>query len=201
MRKVMRGLGMAMLAAAALVGTPRPAAATFAIPVMKFNLSGTFEDGATLGGSLFIDITPAREQVDPYFAGKVTATFATITLPSLSSNVIAFDDITTQGQIAPDVYQVEMQTEDKSTTMDVYLPVTTLIGYTGGSLISDTQTAGQTTYVSGYEVSVPIDPHLKMGELSPAAVPEPTSLALACLGGGVLGLGWVASRFRRRKAA
>jgi hypothetical protein len=95
---------------------------------------------------------------------------------------------------------VEVQTDDKLTTMDLYLPVTTLLGYSGGPLISDTYMAGQTMFVSGYDVSG--DPKLKMGQLSLGAVPEPSSWLLACLGVGLLGLGSVASRgFRRRKAA
>lgn len=199
MRKIMRGLGMAMLVAAALAGTPRPAAATFAIPVTKFYLSGTFEDGATLGGFLYIDIVPPSGLPSDPFAGTVVTSFATITLPPPSLNVLSPENITTQSQITSDSYKVEVQTDDTLTTMDLYLPVTTLLGYTGGPLISDTYMAGQNMYVSGYDVSG--DPHLKMGQLSLAAVPEPSSLLLACLGGGMLGLGWVASRFRRSKAA
>jgi hypothetical protein len=188
---------MAMLVAAALAGTPRPASASFAIPVVNFNLSGTFEDGATLGGSLIIDITPASGLPSDQFAGTVVASFATITLTSPTSSLLSLENITTQGQITSDIYNVEVQTDDKLTTMDLYLPVTTLLGYAGGPLISDTNMAGQTTFVSGYDVSG--DPPLIMGQLSP--VPEPSSLLLACAGGGVLGLLSVTSRFRRRKAA
>jgi hypothetical protein len=199
MRKIMRGLGMAMLVAAALAGTPSPAASLFPIPVTKFYLSGTFEDGATLGGFLYIDITPPSGLPSDHFAGTVVTSFATITLPPPSSNVLSPENITTQGQITSDIYKVEVQTDDKLATMDLYLPVTTLLGYAGGPLISETHMAGQTMYISGYDVSG--DPHLKMGQLSLASVPEPASLLLASLGGGVLGLGWVASRFRCRKAA
>jgi hypothetical protein len=199
MRKVMRGLGMAMLVAAALAGTPSPAGTIFPIPVTKFFLSGTFEDGATLGGFLYIDITPPSGLPSDHFAGTVVTSFATITLPPPSSNVLSPENITTQGQITSDIYKVEVQTDDKLTTMDLYLPVTTLIGYNGGPLISVTQMAGQTMYVSAYDVVG--DPNLKMGQLSPASVPEPSPLLLACIGCGVLGLGSVASRFRRRKAA
>jgi hypothetical protein len=198
MKKVMHGLGLAMLVAMALADTPSRAGSTFPIPVTKFDLSGTFEDGATLGGFLYIDITPPSGLPSDLFAGTAVTSFATITLPPPSSNVLSPENITTQSQITPDIYMVEVQTDDKLTTMDLYLPVTTLLGYTGGPLISDTYMAGQTMYVSGYDVS---DPHLKMGQLSLASVPEPASLLLVCLSGGVLGLWSVASRFRRRKAA
>jgi hypothetical protein len=199
MRKVMQGLGLAVLVAVALAGTPSRAGTIFPIPTTTFDLSGTFDDGATLGGFLYIDITPPSGLPSDQFAGTVVTSFATITLSPPSSNVLSPWNITTQSQITPDIYMVEVQTDDKFTTMDLYLPVTTLIGYTGGPLISDTYMASQTIYVSAY-TSVG-DPNLKMGQLSLASVPEPSSLLLACLGGGVLGLGSAASWFRHRKAA
>jgi hypothetical protein len=203
MRKVMRGLGMAMLVAALLAGMPRPAAAILGIPGENFFLTGTFADGSTLGGFVYIDNqAPTGDPNLDKYSGTVVAGDVTVTLPSPQSSTLEFFNFGFQGLVSTNVYEVDISTSEVSSpsySMTLYLPVSTLVGYNGGPIISDTYTAGQTTFVSGYDVSG--DPHLTMGQLSPTSVPEPSSLLLACLGGGVLGLGWVASRFRRRKAA
>lgn len=81
----------------------------------------------------------------------------------------------------------------ESITLDFDTP--SLIGYTGGALVSASNPDSDGRYSFISEVHVPLRV-LVSGSLTPLAVPEPSSLAI--LAAGAFGSGLI--RFRRRRA-
>lgn len=184
MTKAMRRIGLAMLVAALVAGTPRRAAATIPVLDETFDLSGTFAGGeGTLGGSLVINVA----------AGVVQSSSATVTEPD--STVLTFSDVVSYGPVSgSNNYEIQLQTPSVSVdpSLVLYLPnTTTLAGYTGGPL-------GSNSYnVDGY-ISYYSDPfNLQSGSITPAfATPEPSTVPIVALAAaaGLVGLA------RRRRA-
>ncbi len=138
---------------------------------VTFDASGTFEDGATLSGTMTIDTT----------VGQVTAVNLVVSAPdSLDLTFVQYQSNTSY---SGDYF---IQTGPTATGLPnflVVLPVTTLVGYSGGSIGSTTQPA------NSIESNVYPVTTLTVGSLS--AVPEPSSLVLA----GTAGLGlWTRRR-------
>ena len=178
MRKSLWIVPLLLLSAA--VGVPAAHADTI------FNVTGTFNDGATLSGTITINTT----------AGMVTALDLTTTETGAMG---PYTGIGGQGGTgtAPNYYYVF--TNMSGYSLDLYFPVSTLVGYAGSSLCGlaapcDYDTTGElsSSLTSGQQF---ID-GLQSGAV--AAVPEidprNTTSALTLLVGAVLVI-----RGRRRK--
>ena len=157
---------MILVLAAVLVGPGLMAASADTI----FNFSGTFQDGSTLGGTMTINTaTGAIDGVNLTIGGN-TFTFVQAPTPVLIGGSL-FIQLTETSQFNFPI-------------LDIFIPVSSLVGYNGGQLCitptaggcsNPTQTGSNGTVV-----------YLTQGSAS-SAVPEPSSLIL--LTGGLIGLG------------
>lgn len=147
-----------------------------------FGVSGTFEGGDTLGGTIVIDTTgsggilSADLTVDPV---GVTIGFNSFTLDSGTSYF----------------YQADFNGPGGSLTLDIDTGTNTFDGYTGGNLCSDD------TYCGGAKTTFTPegpDPPLMSGTLTDMgpATPEPSTVLLTITGGGAV----LALRRRKRRA-
>jgi hypothetical protein len=158
---------MILVLAAVLVGPGLMTASADTI----FNFTGTFQDGATLGGSLTINTaTGAIDGIDMTI-GASTFTFEQGTLVTIGGE--SFIQLTTT-------------VNPSFPILDVFFPVSSLVGYAGGQLCISPVSgdcSNPTQYGSNGTVA-----YLTQGSSSTSSnVPEPSSLLL--LTGGLVGLG------------
>jgi hypothetical protein len=159
-----------------------------------FNVSGTFEGGDTLAGTINIDTTGSSGilsedlTVDPVvvytFTGANDGTgiqsFSNGSSPNFYDNAVFFGN------------------SNSELVLDIFLGGTnSFVGYTGGALCSDGQFCGgaESSFALNVNTQEPGDPPLSSGTLS-SATPEPSS-ALLAIGGGAAVL---ALRRRKRRA-
>jgi hypothetical protein len=156
--------------------------------ITTFIAEGTFLDGATLGGTVTIDTT----------IGSVTAVNLTIGAPDsldLTAIVLQQANFPVSG-----IYFLEVNTGGPTYPgLSLGMPVSTLDGYSGGSLISDSQ-PGPSGYASALYLSATNTVQLDEGSLSTVA--EPSSAVLAALGAVAFSAyGWCRHRRAKRKLA
>ena len=166
MRRQMRRFVLTSAVLALLAGAAARARADL---TLTFNAAGTFEDGATLGGTLTIDTT----------SGMVTAANLTVGAPqSLTfiyiQNTVITSAATTEIDLGSPGY------DPAQITLYMYLPTTTLTGYLGGPLDPGTGISVFHTY--GLHSYYSYDELVGGGSLN-VAVPEPSTLLVACVGG------------------
>jgi hypothetical protein len=153
------------------------AAITGACHAETFDLSGAFAVG-TLGGTIDIDV--------------VTGTVTSADVKVLGTSPAAKGPLTTIDNVVPyppsDHLLYISLSDGTSSTADVlvlYLPTSTLVGYTGGSVCSTT-----------YSCSLGAQTYLELGGAPPfqflasgsMSVPEPSTWAMLLLGFAGLGL-------------
>ena len=184
-RPALRVLSLALLAASAYAS---------AVDGTVFNVSGTFEGGDTLGGTITIDTTGSLGilsedlTVDP---AVITYTFNGLNEGSgvqsfSNSGTFFYDNAVFFGNLISEL------------NLDIYLGGTNGFAvYTGGDLCSDDRFCGgaETGFSINVTTQLPGDPPLVSGTLS-SATPEP-STALLAIGGGAAVL---ALRRRKRRA-
>lgn len=150
--------------------------------VIDFTASGTFSDGATLGGFLDIDVTSGL--VD---SGDLTVSGGN--LGGSTETFVSFDDNETGSYAANTTWNdVGFISEDENyfLTLDLDLTgqtsTTSLVGYAGGALCTTADNCNNgsgTDYISSYSENLSQDPDLVSGTLSnSSATPEPSSLLL-----------------------
>jgi hypothetical protein len=144
--------------------------------IRTFDAEGTFDDGATLSGTLSIDTT----------IGTVTSANLVVGAP----DSLDFIDIQFQGgNIYPGDYFIQAGTTPSGLpNLLLVLPTDSLVGYSGGPIGSDTNPA------NGYVSSIYLGATLTDGSLT--AVPEPSGLLLGTVA-GLAGTGYVWRRRRR----
>ena len=154
------------LLAAGLISGPMVADAA----LITFDLDGVFASGSSLDGTVTIDTT----------AGTATAVNVVIGPP----DSLAFNIIEVQGAINGGTnYDIQAGgLEQPFPDLHLIFPNASLIGYAGGNLCTDTQTAG---CLSVSNVILEFEPisfdRLGSGSLT-QVVPEPATLALLGLG-------------------
>jgi len=165
-----------------LTGAAAPARADISL---VFNAAGTFDDGATLSGTLTIDTT----------IGTVTA----VNLAVGVSDTLIFDTVLSQvpNYPIPGNFLVETGTAAADLAPDILnldLPTTTLAGYSGGVISSlDNYDRGNISILFTQQAS----DQLITGSLS-VAVPEPNTLLVACVG-GICAIAYGVANKRRAK--
>jgi hypothetical protein len=178
--------------AAAVLGLTLGAAgrAEALIALEPFNASGTFSDGSMLGGTLYITELGPLSSVSP--ASSLTIT---------GGNIIGtetFNVVGAQSQIDSLTYEVTLSGTGGSLTLEIE-DGGSLASYNGGLLNSYNGVVNNpdpNAPATSYTLTAS-DPPLSMGSLAPAAVPEPSTIILAGIGGLMcLGYAW-----RRRKRA
>jgi hypothetical protein len=165
------------------------AALTLFVPAMHagpvtFVAAGAGQLNSTLSGIVVIDTT----------TGVVQSLNLTVSNPTNSNGLpITVDlfDSFGSGLVGGTTYFIQGDNSGFGTFpfVDLGLPVTTLVGYTGGSLCTPCGNFG-----SGFGLSQGVQPLFNSGSLT--AAPEPASVAL--MGGALLGL---AAWQRRRRSS
>lgn len=159
--------------------------------IRTFDMSGSFQDGASLGGTVTIDVTTgtitgaALNLGTPIGASITTGTQTLAVYTGGASAVRYFSTIPNSAiTLAGDTLYLDFKT-------------TSLVGYGGGTLYSTTDPG---TIINGTPYGSEIADHygtlqtqLVTGAVS--AVPEPSGLAL--LAAGLFGLGLIARRKQR----
>jgi hypothetical protein len=167
-----------------VVWTADPAIA-LADSISTFTASGTFADGATLSGTITIDVT----------TGVVTG--SDISVETTSSDVTSFGYIfqSNADYFDADSWVLSLQTASGGLPdVEFYLDTaalgsSTLVGYSGGALYSVGQ-PGSDGADSFYRPAVTYYDYLESGSLSLVpSIPEPATLGLLAV--SVVGLGGV----------
>jgi hypothetical protein len=148
------------------------AAGAYAAPV-AFNVSGTFVDGTALSGTITIDTA----------AGTVTAVNVTLGSPDANTYTVIQTGV---GSGAPSYYSIPLGTAASPQglpSLNLLIPPrTTLVGYAGGALCSDSAPCSGVT--SGVWLGVGNAVALTSGSLStsgptpPPSTPAPPTWAL-----------------------
>jgi len=169
MTRQMRRFMLATAVLGLMAGAAAPARADISL---VFTAAGTFTDGAVLGGTMTIDTTN----------GTVTSAALTVSAP----DSLNFDYLQ---NVQPNFPVSGLYALTFSTTSNFFYPLlslgiptsaSTLQGYTGGNLASDTNLVGGFTSSIQFSSSRSVD--LDHGTLT-VAVPEPSTLLVACVGG------------------
>ena len=131
-----------------------------------FKASGTFDDGATLSGTITVDTS----------VGTITASDLSVSAPD---SVDFVDDIYAQhGNGAEYVFG----SKNGDNFLEISLAVGSLVGYTGSQInnfsVFSNPNSGYNTYVTA-------------GEFTPAPAPEPATVWLF---GSTLAVGWLLRR-------
>ena len=178
------------LACLALV-CPGLAAATATSYATTFDVSGTFATG-TLGGTINIDVTNNTvTSADVTASGTSPATIGPFTI---IDNVVEYPSPPTANLL----YIALSDAPSNFDTLVLFLPTSTLTGYSGGELCSATYTCSLSaqTYLEPAGTTGLFE-DLTSGSLT--ATPLPAALPLFATGLGAIGLiGW---RRKRRNAA
>jgi hypothetical protein len=149
----------------------------------SFTVSGTFEDGATLSGTVTIDVMTGVATAVDLVVGppdSLTFTFIQSQLADQASGTYTLFTGTAASGLP---------------NLNIVLPTTTLVNYSGGFIASTTQPFGG--FFSDIFYSDTLQVNLTQGTLT-APTPEPASLTLLAIGAaGLAGFGW---RKRRRAA-
>jgi hypothetical protein len=156
---------MILVLAAVLVGPGLMAASADTI----LNFSGTFQDGSQLGGTLTFNATTGVIDAVNLTVGSSSFTFIQAPTPMLIGGSL-FIQLT-----ATSTFNFHI--------LDIFIPVSSLVGYNGGQLCI-TPTAGGCSNPTQWGANG-TSYYLTQG--SSSAVPEPSSLLL--LAGGLVGLG------------
>jgi hypothetical protein len=171
-------VGLAVAALGLLLGPVRRSEALIALEA--FSLHGTFADGATLGGNIFISELGPLSSV---FVNDVLQVYPTITGGGVGGTAV-FDTITSQGQIPnSSTYEVMLSGSAGTLTLEIE-DSGSLSGYNGGLLNSYNGNATYPDPNAPYtSYSLNNDPPLNSGNVTPytAAVPEPSTLTGACV--------------------
>ena len=176
-----------MLVAGGVLGSQLAHADT----IRTFNVSGSFQDGASLGGTITIDVT----------TGNITGAALDLGSP-IGASITTGNQTTAQYTQGATAVRYQSTIPSSATalggdTLNLDFATTSLIGYSGGALYSTTDpgTVLQeipygSTIADQYGI---IHTQLVSGAVS--AVPEPSGLAP--LAAGLFGLGLIARRKRR----
>jgi len=160
--------------------------------VVTFNASGTFADGATLSGTLTLDTTTGEPMVENLVVSSPDSN--TYTVPN--------------GVVITSTYQLIFVSPAGlpfTPVLQVTVPASTLVGYSGGTLCSTTTTCGAGASISAVRAGsgppYTFD-NLTSGSLTPAGAGSPTATAPAlspwALGGLALLLAASAAMLLRR---
>lgn len=184
-RPGLRVLSIALLAVSAYAGE-------------IFSVSGTFDGGDTLSGTITIDTTgsggilSADLTVDP-----VVVSYPFDSAPTSG----AFEQFTTLSSSTSYFYEATFSGSGTSSlTLDIDTGADTFAGYTGGNLCSDTTYCGGSGNETYFNPFTTADPPLMSGGLtdigpSPSSAPEPSGVLLTITGAGAV----LALRRRKRR--
>jgi hypothetical protein len=175
-RRGLRVLSLALLAASAYATV---------ITSTTYNVTGTFDGGDTLSGT--ISISSLGIQSEDLMINSGGTTLYTFT----GAPTVTFESPDTVHNFANAVFTGTPAANDPTLTLDIYLGIVfpSFSGYTGGPLCSDTFTSCGTGNESSFSASG--DPNLNGGNLG---IPEPPTALLGFAGGALVML----RRMKRR---
>jgi len=157
------------IAALSLFATPT----MYADMITTFTVTGVTADSATISGDVIIDVT----------TGVVQSASVNASSP-ISLTGLAFDSPDSQfysGEYA--LFTTPGGVHSSASFIELAIPVTTLIGYTGGSLC--TGSCG-TTNSFAQNGTLAVNSFITSGSLTATTTPEPASVVL--VGSALLGL-------------
>lgn len=136
-----------------------------------FNASGTFADGTTLGGTVTINTA----------TGQVTSVDLTLSAPNAATLTLIADVGSVPGSVV-----ISAGTPSVYPQVSLWFPVSTLAGYSGGALCSNTSPCTSGAFTNLARSDVAGEDRLTSGSLTPASqppgTPAPPSLWLALVG-------------------